>query len=215
MPATAAPSPAAAAATDPRARILRQAQTHFMTHGYCSCTMDDLARELGMSKKTLYLHYANKEAIMEGVIDGIFAEVRGMADALLAEQRLSFTEKLHRFVDGMTRRFTSISPQLLRDLQRFTPRLYQHIEEMRQKNIPLIFGRLLQQGQAAGMVRAEIDPAFAIEFWRPAVQSLMHPDTLERLQLRPDEVFTQAITLFFGGLLTPAGRKAHEKLLAR
>lgn len=199
----------------PKMRILQQARAHFMAHGYCQCTMDDLARELGMSKKTLYAHYESKEAIMEDVLDGIFTEVRAAADALLADRRLGFTEKLHRFTDGMTKRFTSISPQLLRDLQRFAPHLYQHIEDLRHKNIPHIFGQLLQQGQAAGMVRPEINAAFAVEFWRPAIQSLMHPDALERLQLRPDQVFIQAITLFFGGLLTPAGRKEHEKLFAR
>ena len=50
---TALPALPSSAETDPRARILRQAQIHFMAHGYCQCTMDDLARELGMSKKTL------------------------------------------------------------------------------------------------------------------------------------------------------------------
>ena len=201
--------------TDPRARILGQAKQRFLAHGYSQCTMDELARELGMSKKTLYQHYSDKESIMMAVIDDIFAEVRRMADALFADRQLSFTEKLHRFTGEMTRRFTSLSPLLLRDLQRFAPRLYQYIEKLRQRNIPLIFGQLVQQGQAAGMVRAEIDPTFAVEFWRPAIQSLMHPDTLERLGLRPDQVFNHAITLFFGGLLTPAGRKEHEKLFAR
>jgi hypothetical protein len=41
----------------------------------------------------------------------------------------------------------------------------------------------------------------------------MHPDTLERLKLQPDQMFAQAINLFFGGLLTPAGRKDYEKNL--
>lgn len=177
--------------------------------------MDDLARELGMSKKTLYVHFPGKEAIMEAVIDDIFAEVRAMAGTLFANRQLGFTEKLHRFTDGMTKRFTTISPQLLRDLQRFAPKLYQHIEHMRHTHIPVIFGQLVQQGQAAGMVRAEVDAAFAIEFWRAAIQTLMHPDALERLQLQPDQIFTQAINLFFGGLLTPAGRKEHEKIFAR
>lgn len=209
------PSPSSYPENDPRARIVEQAKRHFLAHGYCQFTMDDLARELGMSKKTLYVYYRGKEAIMKTIIDGFAAEVRAMAEALFADRRLSYIEKLHRFTEGMTRRFTSIGPHLLRDLQRFAPPLYRHLEEVRHRNIPLIFGQLLQQGQAAGMVRAEIDPAFAIEFWRPAIQTLMHPDTLERLQLRPDQIFTQAIALFFGGLLTPAGRKEHEKLLAR
>ena len=63
------------------------------------------------------------------------------------------------------------------------------------------------------MVRADLDPDFAVEFWRPAIQALMHPDTLERLQLSPDEIFRRAINLFFGGILTPAGRKDYEKHL--
>lgn len=213
MPTTPIPSPSIS--TDPRARILEQAKRHFLAHGYCQCTMDDLARELGMSKKTLYVYYRGKDAIMKAIIDAFAADVRAMADALFADRRLSYIEKLHRFTEGATKRFASLSPLLLRDLQRFAPPLYRHLEEVRHRNIPLVFGQLFRQGQAAGMVRAEVDPVFAIEFWRPAIQTLMHPDTLERLQLRPDQVFTQALTLFFGGLLTPAGRKEHEKLLAR
>jgi hypothetical protein len=42
----------------------------------------------------------------------------------------------------------------------------------------------------------------------------MHPDTLERLKLAPNQVMFQAINLFFGGLLTPAGRKDYEKTSA-
>ncbi len=74
---------------------------------------------------------------------------------------------------------------------------------------------MLRQGQASGRVRSDLDPVFAIEFWRPAIQGLMHPATLERLKVRPDEAFTQAMNLFFGGLLTPAGHKEYEKLLPR
>lgn len=168
-----------------------------------------------MSKKTLYAHYRSKEDLVRDVIDGIFAEVRAMAEGLFADRTLPYIDKLHRFTEGLTRQLAAISPALLRELQRFAPALYEHVEEQRRQCIPVVFGQLVRQGQKAGMVRAEIDPAFAIAFWRAAIQSLMHPDSLEGLQLRPDQVFTQAINLFFGGLLTPAGRKAHEKHLAR
>ncbi len=209
MPTTAtSPLPAASA------RILQAARKHLFIHGYSAFTMDDLARELGMSKKTLYRHFPGKDAIVERIIDGFATDVRAMADAVFTDRKLPFTAKLHRFTTEMVARFTQLNPRLMRDLERFAPHIYRHIEEVRCRNIPLIFGRLLRQGQAAGMVRADIDPAFAIEFWRPAMQSLMHPATLERLQLRPDQVFSQAIDLFFGGLLTPAGHKEYEKLPA-
>jgi AcrR family transcriptional regulator len=206
-PSSSAPEPAL------RPRILAAARTHFFAYGYSALTMDELAAELGVSKKTLYVHFPGKDALIEAILGEFMVEIRGSADALFADSDLSFTVKLHRFSEAMVKRFARMNPHVFRDLQRSAPHLYRRIEELRHQNIPHIFGRLLRQGQAAGMVRADVDPVFAVEFWRPAIQSLMHPDTLERLNLQPDQMFTQAIHLFFGGLLTPAGRKDYEKNL--
>lgn len=206
-------SPSRSIPADPavRARVLTTARAQFFAYGYSALLMDELAAELGMSKKTLYVHFPSKDALVAEILQGFVREVRASADALLADPGLSFTVKLHRFSAAMVQRFLKMNPHIFRDLQRAAPHIYRQIEELRHRNIPHIFGQLIRQGQATGMVRADIDPDFAIEFWRPAIQSLMHPDTLDRLQLGPDRAFAQAINLFFGGLLTPAGRKDHEK----
>ena len=205
---------ASAVPADPatRDRILAAASTHFFAYGYSALTMDGLAAELGMSKKTLYVHFPSKDAIVEEILRDFVANVRASADTLFGDTSLSFTVKLHRFSEAMVKRLR-VSPFIFRDLQRAAPHLFRHMEELRHKNIPHIFGLLLREGQAAGMVRVDIDAEFAVEFWRPAIQALMHPDTLERLQLSPDEMFRRSINLFFGGILTPAGRKDHEKHL--
>ncbi len=195
------------------ARILATAGRHLFTYGYNALTMDDLAHELGMSKKTLYLHFPGKDAIIGTIIDGIGRTIRAEMEAVLNDPGLSFVQKLRAVIDVVAPRLAQTSPAMLRELQRYAPRIHRKIDELRQKNIPYVFGRLLRQGQAARMVRADLDPDFAVEFWRPAIQALMHPDTLERLQLSPDEIFRRAINLFFGGILTPAGRKDYEKHL--
>ena len=197
-----------------RSRVLATARPLFFAHGYSALTMDDLARELGMSKKTLYVHFPSKDALVEAILNGFVAEVRGSAETLFNDRTLSFTAKLHRFTEAMVQRFTRMGPHVFRDLQRSAPHIYRRIEELRHNNIPHIFGQLVRQGQADGMIRPDLDPDFAIEFWRPAIQSLMHPDTLERLGLPSDRMFAQAVDLFFHGLLTPAGRKDHEKHVA-
>jgi AcrR family transcriptional regulator len=197
------------------ARILRQAREHFFAHGYCSCTMDDLAAELGMSKKTLYVHFAGKEEIMRAVLEQLSREIRADAEALFANRHLGFSEKLRGFAEGMVQRLALLNPRTLRDLQRFAPELYQLTVEMRQKNIPYIFGRFIEEGQLAGKVRTDVSPVFAGEFFLQAMQGLIQPTSLERLQLAPRDLLPRAIDLFFGGLLTPAGRKEHEKLFAR
>jgi AcrR family transcriptional regulator len=206
-------APAAVQPTDDPvvARIIRQAREHLFTHGYCQCTMDELATELGMSKKTLYVYYRSKDDILQAVLEQLGGEIRTEADALFANRRLNFAEKLHGFTEVMLARLNRLNPRTPRELQRFAPRLHQQLMEIRQRNIPYIFGRLIAEGQLAGKVRQNIDPAFAIEFFLQAMQGLLQAGALERHGLAPRELVPRAIDLFFGGLLTPSGRKDHEK----
>ncbi len=197
------------------ARILAQARANFFAQGYSGFKMDELAAELGLSKKTLYVHFASKDEILRATIEQLGHEIRVDADALLSDDMLTFAEKLRRFAEGMTQRLTLLNPRTVRDLQRFAPDLHRLVEEMRQKNIPYIFGRFIAEGQTAGMVRADLNRALAIEFFLQAMQGLFQTATLERLELAPREVCARAIDLFFGGLLTAAGRKEHEKLFPR
>lgn len=177
--------------------------------------MDELAAELGMSKKTLYVHFASKEALMAAVIDDLGREIRGSADALLANRRLNFAEKLRGFAEGMVERLTKTNPRLLRDLERFAPELSRRVAEMREKNIPYVFGRFIEEGQLAGMVRTDVRTDFAVAFFLSAMNGLVQPATMERLGLGPRDIAPRAIELFFGGMLTSAGRKEHEKLFPR
>jgi AcrR family transcriptional regulator len=197
------------------ARIVRQARAHFFEHGYCQCTMDDLAAELGMSKKTLYVHFPSKEALMAAVIDDLSQEIRASADALFANRQLNFAEKLRGFAEGMVERLTRTNPRLLRDLQRFAPELYEKVAAMREKNIPYVFGRFIEEGQLAGMVRPDVRPDFAVAFLLSAMNGLVQPAMMDRLALAPRDIVPRAIELFFGGMLTPAGRQEHEKLFPR
>src|SRR5260370_1599641 len=56
-----------------RQRIVEAARAHFFSHGFRSVTMDDLADELGISKKTLYAHFPSKIGLLEAVLAHKFA----------------------------------------------------------------------------------------------------------------------------------------------
>lgn len=213
LPSSATPSPTA---DNPAlTRIVRQARAHFFSHGYAQCTMDELAAELGMSKKTLYVHFTSKEALVRAVIEDLGREVRTSADALIANRQLNFAEKLRGFAEGMAERMTRMNPLLLRDLQRFAPEVYQLVAKMREENIPYVFGRFIEEGQLAGLVRTDLRTDFAVTFFLQAMHGLLTPATMDRLGMTPREIAPRAIELLFAGLLTPAGRQEHEKLFPR
>jgi AcrR family transcriptional regulator len=211
----AAPTPTLFAQEDPAAaRILTAAHQHLFDEGYTALTMDALAHDLGMSKKTLYVHFPGKDALIERIIDCVGRALRARMDAVLSDPKLSFPERLHGVVEVVGSTLARTSPVMLRELQRFAPGIYAKIEDLRQKNVPYIFGRLIRDGVAEGKVRPDIDPAFATEFWLQAIRGLVQPAVLDRTQLTPRQTLEKALNLFFSGLLTPAGRKDYEKYLA-
>ena len=203
-------TPSLPAAAVSRTRILEVARTLLLAYGFNALTMDDLARELGMSKKTLYVHFPSKNALAEAILDGIGKSIRAQLEAVLSHPKLTFAQKLCGVIDVVGSVLGKVSPATFRDLQRNAPHLYQKIEAIRQKNIPFVIGSLIRTGIAEGMVRPEIDPAFAAEFWLQAIRGLIQPDILDRTQLTPRQTLEKGIQLFFNGLLTPAGRKDYE-----
>jgi AcrR family transcriptional regulator len=214
------PAAAVLTAAPPReelatARILATARHHLFTYGYNALTMDDLAHELGMSKKTLYLHFPGKDAIVGTIIDGIGRTIRSEMEAVLNDPKLTFGRKLRGIIDVIAPRLAQTSPAMLRELQRYAPGIHRKIDELRQRNIPYVFGRLFRAGIAEGAVRADLDPDFAAQFWLQAMRGLTHPDTLAATHLTPKQTLEKAVELFAGGLLTPAGRKDYEKLSSR
>lgn len=192
-------------------RILQAAHERLFSYGYHALTMDELAHELGISKKTLYVHFDGKDAIIEKIIDVIGRSLRTRMEAVLADPRLTFTQKLRQVVEAAGSTLAKASPTMLRDLQRFAPHIYQKIEDLRQQIIPSVFGRLIRTGLTEGKVRPDLDPAFATEFWLQAVRGLVQPATLDRTHLTPRQTLEKALNLFFAGLLSPAGRKDYEK----
>ncbi len=193
-------------------KILGCARERVFAAGYSAFKMDDLAAELGMSKKTLYVYFRGKDDLVRAVFEAFAAGLRSEAERLLAERGLGFAEKLRGFAQAAVGRLARVRPEILADLQRGAPRLHRHVQELRAKNLPYIFGRFIEEGQRAGAVREDVSPVFASEFYLHAMQGLMQPEVLQRLRTRPELAFEEGLRIFFGGLLTAAGKKEYEKL---
>jgi AcrR family transcriptional regulator len=189
-------------------RILRVAREQFFSGGYSSVTMDVLAHELGMSKKTLYAHFPSKDAIFVALTDVLGRTIRRQVETVLDKAELDFAGKLQAVMAIVGAHLGRATPAFLRDLQRHAPDLYEKIDDLRGRNIPAVFGRMLRAGIKDGVIRDDVSPEFAAEFWLQAVNGLTHPATLQRTGLSPRETLERAIRLFLRGVATEAGRKS-------
>jgi AcrR family transcriptional regulator len=189
-------------------RIVLAARAELVARGYSGLTMDGLAHDLGISKKTIYAHFAGKEQIGKAIVVAVAATIRRRAGEVLAEP-CAFRTKFRSVLRIVTEELTWVSTGLLREIERHAPAIYAEIDVLRGRNIADLFGRLLAEGIEQGMVHPGVDPKFAVVFWVQTIQGLVQPASLERLGLGPSDAFERAATLFLEGLLTQTGRDDH------
>jgi AcrR family transcriptional regulator len=183
-------------------RILDAARSQFFAHGFRSVTMDDLARELGMSKKTLYAHFPNKTALLEAMLVTKLGELDAEMDLIASDSKSDFLEALARMLACAQRHTDEIHPAFLRDLRREGPEFFRIVEVRRRKVIRAHFGRLLEVGRRQNRIRRDIPTAVAIEILLGAVQAIMNPERLVELHLTPKTGFAAITSVILNGLLT-------------
>lgn len=194
-----------------RERILAAARQHFFRYGFARFTMDDLAAELGMSKKTIYVHFRGKEELIDALISAKMTHVLAGVDTILARSGAGFSERATELFRHVIAELGEVSQVFLRDLSRLVPEAYEKLEKVRRENIPRIWKKLLEEGISAGAVRADLDTTFAANFMLLAIQALLHPDNLGQFKMTPGEAMKRIFDLTFAGMLTSKGLKDYEK----
>ncbi len=191
-----------------RDRILAGARRHFFSLGFRSVTMDDLAAELGMSKKTFYQHFANKNALLEAVLEEKFRAVDADLEAAVADSGKNFSAALQRLLLAVQRQTQELQPAFVRDMQRSAPELFHRVQGRRRAIIQRHFGRLLSAGQKAGFIRRDIPVKVAIEILLGTTEAIVNPAKVLELQLTPQKAFANVIAVFLEGMISRNGKRA-------
>jgi AcrR family transcriptional regulator len=167
--------------------------------------MDDLADELGMSKKTLYAHFSGKTALLQAVIEDKLSRAEADLNRVTAEATNDFPARLHALLSCMRGHTEEIQPPFVRDVQREVPELFALVQSGRRKLIQRHFGKLLKDGRKAGTIRKDIPVELLIEILVGAVDAIINPARLGELGLTLRTGFTHIISVFLEGVLVREG----------
>ena len=192
-------------------RIITAARRHFFAHGFRGVTMDDLAEELGMSKKTLYASFPSKDALLRAVLLDKFRSVEMDLDGIMAECSSDVLAALHRLLACMQWHTEEIQPPFVRDIRREAPETFNLVDERRRKVIERYFGRLFEEGRKAGIIRKDFPARLMIEILLGAVQAIMNPSKMAELGLTPKTGYSAITTVILDGVLTEKGRPSERR----
>lgn len=187
-------------------RVVTAARHQFMRHGFRHVTMDELAAELGMSKKTLYACFPSKAALLEAVLLDKFRNVEADLDGITSDCSSDVLSALHRLLACMQRHTEEIQPSFVRDMRRESPELFKIVETRRRDVIQRHFGKILGEGRRAGLIRKDIPAILIMEILLGAVQTIMNPPKMAELALTPKTGYATIMKVVLEGVMTEAGK---------
>jgi len=137
-------------------RILQSALNLFWRYGIKSVTMDDIARDLGISKRTIYQHFSDKEAILEQVIEG---EIKSQKCELqkLDEKASNPIEQIIYASGQMRDTLANMNPTLLYDLKKYYPKAWNLFQSYKKEHLIKNIRDNLSEGIKLGFYRPDID----------------------------------------------------------
>ena len=169
--------------------------------------MDDLAAEVGMSKKTLYAHFDSKTDLVEAVLNEKFDGLDQELDDIVGKRSKDVVRGLQELLECMQRQIEEIQPPFVRDVRREAPEIFELVKKRRSAAIRRCFVAILENGRKAGIVRNDFSLEVAIEILLGATDAIINPTKLAELKITPTEAYRVILALFLDGVLTTKGRR--------
>src|SRR6056297_869503 len=127
-------------------RILNKVRELFFKRGFNKVTMDELALELGMSKKTLYNHFEGKSEMLTQVIQDLKSELTAGVDRILIDDNLNFVEKLSSILSFIGDKLSGMEAPFISDLRKSYPELSNELDNYKKEAAFNRFSSLLDEG---------------------------------------------------------------------
>ncbi len=195
---------------DIKERILRGAQELFMKYGVRSVSMDDIARHLSVSKKTLYQYFADKDEIVTMVAEFHLRYEQATYESLRSAAENAIDE-LVKISTCIKRDLQKMNPSLLFDLQKYHPKAWSVWLSHKQQYMGQSIIRNQNQGIMEGFFRAEINTDILATARLELIQITFDEHIFPADKYNLAEVNMQLFEHFVYGLLTEKGRKVYEK----
>lgn len=185
----------------------------FLRLGIKAVSMDDLARELAMSKKTLYKHFTDKRDLVRKGMDLHCTELEEVfCNAAISignaiDGELIIMRHIHEMLSQM-------NPNILFDLHKYYPKAFNELEIRRSKMLSEAVIRNLERGQSEGIYRLDFDPGLAARFLVGVSQSVREAAKQMGHHRPLSELYLESAMYHIHAIASPKGRAYFEKKMA-
>ena len=191
--------------------ITERAEALFLKYGFRSVTMDDIARELGISKKTLYQHFTNKDDLVETVVKN-HIEKEHIEIGRLISGAGNALDEMFRVAKMYIEQMEGISPSAVFDLQKYYGKLWEYIlKEQDEFDISFII-RNIKRGRKEGYYRKNMEAEIVAKIFNKSTHMVVNEMANRNPKFSRKKLVKELHDYHVRSIATPKGLAVWEKL---
>ncbi len=195
---------------DNKQKLFSTVESLFMKYGIKSITMDDVSKELGISKKTLYQYVENKKDLIDKVMQQNFAnELRDIGE--IHQNSKDAIDEMLQVSKHVTQQLREMHPSVVYDLQKYYRESWQEMEKFHEE---FIYGQIkqnIERGQQEGLYRLDLDPDIIAKLYVSKTMVIVDESTFPLREYNRETLFLEYIFYHIRGIASLKGLKLLEK----
>jgi len=187
-------------------RIQQKAHELFMQYGLRSVSMDDIANSLGISKKTIYQHYADKDELVDAVVEAEFAKNENICEFDRKNSK-NAVDEIFMAMDMVVEMFSHMNPSLVFDMQKYYPKAFQKFHKHKNDYLYNVIRDNVIRGINEELYRSEINVDIISRFRVESIMIPFNPEFHTKMKYNMAEIEEEFIIHFLFGMASPKGYK--------
>jgi AcrR family transcriptional regulator len=193
-------------------KIFNFAIDKFLREGFYKITMDDLASQLRISKKTIYKYFPSKDELVKEVIF-TFLSSRAAHIKVIVDSGENAVSKFFKLVEYLGSMIIKFSDKWISDIQQYAPALWKEIDQFRIKMMYANLMKIIRQGIIEGYF-IDKPPEIVVTIFVSSLRGTVNPDFIMNNKFSLSESLETTLEILMNGIMTDKGKKVFGRLKA-
>lgn len=196
--------------TDKKQEIVGKVRQMYQQYGIKSVTMDDVVREVGISKKTLYQFFSDKSELITEVLS-CESSLRYSEHREAVKGASNAIEEMLGHYDFQMKMIREHNPSMIYDLKKYYPEIHNKFLEAKRKGIYEGILANLKRGKAEGVYREELNEEIIARLNLMRVEAFIQSGIFNHDEIMAPDFFREMLTYHIYGIVNKQGRKILEE----
>ena len=191
-------------------KYLGEIMQQFMLYGIRSVTMDDISKNLGISKKTLYKYFKDKDEIVSTLMQMDINGEMEMLDSLVKCTENAI-EETYAFSKVLTEKLKAVNPSLMYDLEKYHPKAWKLFITHKRVDVYDCIKSNLERGIKEGFYVEHLNPEIVARIYSEKIDMLFNQELFPMNKFKVENVYNEMIRYHLRGIINDKGREYLRK----